>query len=74
MVEVDRAEDRTGRLCNDVRGIEAPAQANFEDQQVGWRLGKGEETRRLRRLEMCDRPVAEQGSLDALEAVDEIIV
>jgi hypothetical protein len=35
MIEINRCDDAQGRVSNDIGGVKPPAQANFQDQQIG---------------------------------------
>ena len=58
------------RLVHDIGRIEPAAKARLQQQQIGGRLGEGEEGRRRGDLEQSDQ-LAAIGGLGAGEAIDQ---
>src|SRR5205085_12285734 len=58
MIVVDGCNDGEGRSCDDIGGVEASAEADFEKHIVGGLVREGEERRRRRDLKKRDRLAA----------------
>ena len=73
MIHRDRRDDRKRRPIDDVGRIEPTAEPHLEQKHIGRLLGKCEERRRRRDLELGD-VVAAVGRLRAHQHVDELLL
>ena len=73
MVERDRHDDGGGRPLDDVRGVEAAAEADLDDGHIGRMFGKEQEHHRCQDLEHGDG-LAAIGVCHPLDRVGEDVI